>query len=366
MRVETLRSLLEQGHPITILDVRPEPERQDWAIPNSLFFPGLYEAVNQGNEQALDAVALPTDQLIVVVCGAGKTSQHVAALLRARGYQAESLEGGMRAWSFAWNVARTVLADGTVLYQVRRVGKGCLSYLLVAGGKALIIDPAIDAAVFAQLAAAEGAQIIGVAETHLHADHLSRAPQLVTRFGVPRYLGVSTRAHFPVIPLDDGATITIGPTTLRVLATPGHTWESISFWHPAGAVFTGDTLFLEGIGRVDLEAHSDEALHRAQALVRSLQRLQALPAETLVFPGHTAQPPRFDGQPLCASLGTLREHLPLLQVEPSALVDHLLAHQPEPPAHFAEIVALNLAGAAIDDPEQLATLEAGANRCAVR
>gem|GEM_PF-4309900 len=89
-------------------------------------------------------------------------------------------------------------------------------------------------------------------------------------------------------------------------------------------------------------------------------------AETLVFPGHTAQPPRFDGQPLCASLGILRERLPLLQVEPSALVDHLLAHQPEPPAHFAEIVALNLAGAAIDDPEQLATLEAGANRCAVR
>ncbi|MBX6753703.1 MAG: hypothetical protein IRY86_05710, partial [Thermorudis peleae] len=112
MRVETLRSLLEQGHPITILDVRPEPERQDWAIPNSLFFPGLYEAVNQGNEQALDAVALPTDQLIVVVCGAGKTSQRVAALLRARGYQAESLEGGMRAWSFAWSVARTVLAGG--------------------------------------------------------------------------------------------------------------------------------------------------------------------------------------------------------------------------------------------------------------
>jgi rhodanese-related sulfurtransferase len=40
MRVDTLRSLLEQGHPITILDVRPEPERQDWAIPNSLFSPG--------------------------------------------------------------------------------------------------------------------------------------------------------------------------------------------------------------------------------------------------------------------------------------------------------------------------------------
>ena len=71
-------------------------------------------------------------------------------------------------------------------------------------------------------------------------------------------------------------------------------------------LFTGDTLFLAAVGRPDLEASADEARARARLLYRSLQRLAALPGETLVLPGHTSSPVAFDGEPI---VGTLAEVL---------------------------------------------------------
>src|SRR5437867_12671085 len=106
---ERLRELLEQGAPVTVLDVRPASERAEWAIPGSLHV-DAYEALRRNDQSALADVALPAGTPVVTVCGRGKTSRLAAEWLVARGLSARSLEGGMRAWSLAWNTADVPVA----------------------------------------------------------------------------------------------------------------------------------------------------------------------------------------------------------------------------------------------------------------
>src|SRR6266699_2664120 len=181
--VETLRAWLEEGHPVTLLDVRPPIEYAEWSIPGSLHV-DAYEALKAHDPEALAGVTLPTDRPVVTVCGAGKTSQIAAGQLAARGLQVFSLEGGMKAWSLAWNTAEVPLEDHSVrVIQVRRTGKGCPSYLMGTGEEALVIDASLDPQVYLGLARRHGWHIRFALDTHLHADHLSRSRQLAQSLG---------------------------------------------------------------------------------------------------------------------------------------------------------------------------------------
>src|SRR5512145_766054 len=99
---ETLRSWLEAGKPVTLLDVRSAADRATWAIPGSLHV-DAYAALKAHNPHALDGVALPTDEPVVTICNVGHVSHIASEQLQARGVEAHSLEGGMRAWSLSWN-----------------------------------------------------------------------------------------------------------------------------------------------------------------------------------------------------------------------------------------------------------------------
>jgi glyoxylase-like metal-dependent hydrolase (beta-lactamase superfamily II) len=364
--VATLRAWLEAGRPVTVLDVRPAADRDDWAIPGSRHA-DAYEALKAGDPAALAGLDLPTDRPVVTVCGAGKVSLVAAGQLRARGLDAVSLAGGMRAWSLAWNRAEVALpASQARVIQVRRTGKGCLSYLIGAGGEAAVIDPSLEPEVYLALAHARDWRIAHVLETHLHADHLSRARALAGLAGATLHLPARAagRAAFPFAPVGDGDALAIGAARLVALHTPGHTPESTCYLLDDGAaLFTGDTLFLAGVGRPDLHADPIAARARAHMLFDSLRRLLALPPRALVLPGHTSQPVAFDGAPLLATLGDVRARAALPRLPEAAFVDAILARLPAPPPNHERIIALNEAGRAPDDDPT--ALEAGANRCAV-
>jgi glyoxylase-like metal-dependent hydrolase (beta-lactamase superfamily II) len=361
--VDELRTLLDDHRPVTILDVRPVAERAEWAIPGSRHV-DAYEALKAGDPAALADVELPRDTPVITVCGAGKTSLVAAEHLRARGYDAVSLTGGMKAWSLAWNVAEVSLsASAATVLQIRRTGKGCLSYLIGARGEAAVVDPSLDPEIYVELARRQGWTIAHVLDTHVHADHLMRSRQLAAHTGATLHLPANDRVAYPFAPLRDGDTIQLGDATLRVLATPGHTPESATYLLDGAALFTGDTLFLNGVGRPDLEASPEEAQARAHALFRSLRHLLDLPAESVVLPGHTNNPVAFDGEALQATLADVRERVELVRAGEAEFVAALLSRiLPTPPNH-QRIVALNEAGEwPGGDPTEL---EAGANRCAV-
>lgn len=361
--VETLRAMMDEHQPVTVLDIRTVADRAEWAIPGSIHA-DAYDALSDGDPDALAAVDVPADRPVVTVCGAGKMSLVAAGQLRKRGYRATSLDGGMKAWSLAWNSAELSLpASEATLVQVRRTGKGCLSYLVASEGEVAVIDPSLDAGVYIQIAERRGWVIRHVLETHIHADHLMRSRDLAARTGATLHLPAQERVSFPYASLHDGACVCIGDVTLETHATPGHTPESMSYLLDGDALLTGDTLFLDGVGRPDLEASPDEARRRAHQLYQSLQRILALPPETLILPGHTNRPVEFDGRPLRATLGEVRERVGLLQVDEETFVTTLLDRLPATPPNHHRIVELNEAGEMPDgDP---AELEAGANRCAI-
>lgn len=358
---EELRRLLERGAEIALLDVRAAEDRKEWFIPGSVHR-DIYGLLQGADGRAMDGVSVPPGSPVVVVCNRGRTSMLVVELLRRHGIPAVSLRGGMQAWSLAWNLAEVSL-EGTSILQVRRTGKGCLSYLVASAEEAAVIDPSVEADVYLELAASRGWRITRVLDTHVHADHLSRARALAELTGAAVHLPEQKRVRFPFVPVRDGDNLAVGKAKLEVLSVPGHTFESACYLLDGRALFTGDTLFFDSVGRPDLAAGDQgEARERASSLYRSLGRIAALPGETVVLPGHTAQPVPFDRRPLMDRLAVVLERVELLRLSEGEFVEAILSRLPPPPANHLEIVRLNEEGRSVDDPT---LLEAGANRCAV-
>jgi glyoxylase-like metal-dependent hydrolase (beta-lactamase superfamily II) len=120
--------------------------------------------------------------------------------------------------------------------------------MVASGGDAAVIDPSVTSDVYLDIARQGGWSIRYVLETHLHADHLSRARDLAQVTGAVLLLPPQDRARFAFTSIADGQRVRLGDATLRAIHTPGHTNESTSYVLNDAAVFTGDTLFTNGVG----------------------------------------------------------------------------------------------------------------------
>jgi len=165
-------------------------------------------------------------------------------------------------------------------------------------GEGLVIDPAADIERILSEAAAAGISIRYIVNTHGHVDHTSGNATMKDRTGAEIVIHkgdadmlVSTPSAVlrmfgakPSPPADrtvqDGEDITVGKIVLNVLHTPGHSPGGMSLYTP-GYVFTGDTLFVEGLGRTDLPGGSWDTMYESIT-----KRLLTLPDETVVLPGH--------------------------------------------------------------------------------
>lgn len=149
-------------------------------------------------------------------------------------------------------------------------------------GRVFVVDPS-DASAVLQMLQRHNLSLTAILATHHHWDHVAGAADLQSKthcelIGVGRTLVPS-----PDRIAADADTLTMGDVTVHVLATPGHTQSSVCYYIPTpgsanGVVYTGDTLFVGGCGRL-LEGD-------ARTMWQSLQRLAALPADTLVYCGH--------------------------------------------------------------------------------
>jgi glyoxylase-like metal-dependent hydrolase (beta-lactamase superfamily II) len=226
-----------------------------------------------------------------------------------------------------------------------------------------VIDASVAPEVHLDLASSAGWKITNVLDTHLHADHLSRSRQLTELCGATLRLPEQRRVAYRFAAVRDGESIEIGDARLTATHTPGHTPESMCYLLDGKVLFTGDTLFLAGVGRPDLEATADGARLRAEQLHASLRKILSLPPETLILPGHVSHPVPFDGVPLYARLAEIRERVQSLHLPVSDFVTWILGRIPPTPPNHHQIVQLNEQGLWPEgDPTDL---EAGANRCAV-
>jgi hydroxyacylglutathione hydrolase len=164
---------------------------------------------------------------------------------------------------------------------------GCASYLIgdPSEGQAFLVDPAYAVEQYLEAAEDAGVRIVGVLETHTHADHVSGHGRLALERDVPVAVHRLAGPEFPFEPLEDGQELSVGSVEVRVIHTPGHRPEHCAFVVDGRLVLTGDSLFIGDIARPDLAI---EAREGAEGLFHSLQRLTQLPDAYEVFPGHVA------------------------------------------------------------------------------
>jgi len=381
-----LHAKIATGEAVSVLDVRDRDETGTWRIegPSVSFtqvpmmqFLGAEANGTVGKVTADAGLEGP----IVVVCGRGEASDHVATLLNEEGIEARNLAGGMDAWARLYTAvevaatgggdagsgARAGVEDGTTVIQYHRPSSGCLAYMVVSDGEAAVIDP-LRAFTDRYVAGAadRGASVVAAIDTHVHADHVSGVRALAAETGARKILPAGARDRglaFDAEMVADGDRIEVGEASIEAVAAPGHTTEMTAL-RLGNVLCSGDGLFLGSVARPDLE-RGDGARDLAETLYETLQELRALSRETVVAPGHV-EPAAIPGadDSHTATLGEVRDRLDLLSLDRAAFVDRILADVPPRPANYERIIETNLGRATVEDEEAF-ELELGPNNCAV-
>ena len=386
--VEALQDRLEAGEEFFVFDVRNEDEFAAWQIEGRRPLPTVnvpyYEMLEFDEfDDVVDSfkayleqswvAKLPRGQAILAVCAKGDTSEYVAEALRRLDFEAFNLAGGTAAWGDHYAVRPVVETEELAILQVSRPARGCLSYLVASGGRALVIDPLRHIDRYLEAARERDWKIELVLDTHGHADHISGGPALAAATGAPYHLHPYDGIHpIDVLParidyayLEDGQTFEIGHHRAEALHVPGHTLGNTAFLLDERYLFTGDSIFIESISRPDLGGHGDTwaPLHFA-----SLRRLLALPDDTLVLPGHFAGLAEAGADRLFAApLGELRRRndgLVMAAGGEEDFVAYILASLPKFPEEYVEIKRVN-AGLVVAKEAKASELELGKNICAL-
>lgn len=359
--VAELQKMFQDGKEVVVLDIRPQEQREEWQIANSVH-KNVYNGLVNGDKTVFDDTAFDKDTPIVTVCAGGKTSLIAAEILNGKGYNASSLQGGMKAWNYAWNTAE-IKDENVTIVQVRRVAKGCISYIIGSDNEAIIVDASLDPSVYLELAKKYGWTIKYVMDTHIHADYISRTIELVKATEATQLFTEGADVEYPFTPFKDGQSILFGESELKAIHTPGHTPESISYLINEKYLLTGDTLFTNGVGRPDLKADQKQAVQKANQLFASLEKIKALNGSTAVLPAHTSNAVAFDKELITDTVSNLFGKIELLKLSQAEFVEQTIKRIPATPPNYIQIATLNRSGSY--EGINPADLEAGANRCAV-
>jgi len=190
-----------------------------------------------------------------------------------------------------------------IKYSLGQLQANC--YLLVNDKNCLIIDPADDAPFILEEIQRKRLNLVGMLATHGHFDHIGAVGEIQLSFNIPLYIFKEdqflvdrveeTAKHFlgfkPVIlPIKNIKYLKIGnfpssprlrlASKFKIIKTPGHTpGGSCFYFKEENALFTGDTLFAEGVGRTDFSYCSKEDLEKSLAKIRKLK-------DVVIYPGH--------------------------------------------------------------------------------
>ncbi|WP_044956998.1 MBL fold metallo-hydrolase [Halarchaeum acidiphilum] len=347
-----------------VLDVRNEDAYEEWRIPTSTNLPIYDELLDHDFSTLADHLEdLPERQEIAVVCVGGLTSARAAEFLREEGFDAKSVDDGMNGWG---RVHREYDGAADDVIQIVRPGTGCVSYIVHDDGEAVVVDPSQYINQYLDVVDARGLKVVGVADTHAHADHISGARRLAGELDVPYYLHDEDAGDLnEVTELEGGDAIAIGERELDVHHTPGHTPGSISFAF-GDALLSGDTLFLRSVGRPDLEDSTEAAIRTAASeLFDSLDRLTDLDETTIVLPGHFSDE---STRPIATELGELRAETTnellsfVADDDEEAFVETIVESLSEEPANYNEIKQINWGKEQPGGDAE--ALELGPNNCA--
>ena len=232
------------------------------------------------------------------------------------------------------------------------------SYAVLNDEEIILIDPARDPQTYYDFANKHNAKIVGVIETHPHADFVSSHLEIHHTTRATIYVSQLLGADYPHQSFDQGDRIELGNISLEAINTPGHSPDSISILlvdkdGKEHALFTGDTLFIGDVGRPDLREDVGNIRDKKEELAKKLyhstrEKIMTLPDDVIVYPAHGAG--SLCGKNISTDLDSTigkekKENYALQEMSEESFVDLILADQPWVPKYFQYNVALNKAGA---------------------
>jgi glyoxylase-like metal-dependent hydrolase (beta-lactamase superfamily II)/rhodanese-related sulfurtransferase len=400
IKPDELKKKIDGKDDVFLLDVRTPQEYETWKLSYECHDGPILIPVDQLFSQLSEKlVEIPKDKEIITICAHGNRSMMAATMLNRLGYNVKSLQGGMSGWNSVYDVAQIPIADQETfrIWQVRRVSKGCMGYVVasIPDKTAIVIDPCREIyEAYMKLAEENGYQITKVIDTHQHADHVSGVTKLVKTlstganekvtafFSSGENYELESEGSNNVNFFKDGEEIELGSEVkLKALHTPGHTNGSMSFLinpmqrtpedntslEPSRPpyLFTGDTLFVDSVGRPDLR---DQANEFATQLYETFHhKIASLPDSTIILPAHfnTTSSSIKHKIPILATLSSLRKKLNGLTASKENFVNFVSGSIPPRPMNYKTILAINKKMLPYDEmlpPD----LEAGPNSCAIQ
>ena len=393
-----LKKKIDNHENVFILDVRTPQEYEAWKLSyenhqNPKLIPVDRLFMNDPNLLK----EIPKDQQIVTLCAHGNRSMMAARLLNQLGYNVKSVRGGMAGWNKVYDVAEVQVPIEAPfrIWQIRRISKGCMGYIVSSkeDKTAVVIDPSreiYDA--FVDVARENGLKLTKVVDTHQHADHVSgvaKLTKILSEGGNAEALACfssleeynSENTEIKINYLKDGDNLEVSPTiSLKVIHTPGHTNGSLSLLAQytnntdsnkatddkpqASYLFTGDTLFVDSVGRPDLR---EEAKKYASLLYQTYhQKIVYLPENNLILPAHfnATSIVLKHAEPISETIGSIKKKIKLLSMNEDEFVQNVTDTLPSRPMNYKTIIEINKRILPFDDM-QMPDLEAGPNACGV-
>ncbi|SFE08957.1 Glyoxylase, beta-lactamase superfamily II [Paenibacillus catalpae] len=370
LSAKEVAQLVLEGKELFIIDVRNETDFADWKIEGrSVEIINIpYFDLIDGVDPALDQI--PDGKPVLVVCAKEGSSIFVAEKIAEAGRSNVSyLEGGMKSWSeYLEPVKVADLTAGGELYQFVRIGKGCLSYVVLSEGEATIIDTSRMIDQYEVFLQSKGVKLVHTIDTHLHADHISGGRALAEKYGSTYHLPEKDAGEvtFYYEKLEEGKDITVGGERIIVhpIYSPGHTIGSTSFIIDNRYLLSGDILFIESIGRPDLAGLAEDWVGDLRETLYS--RYKNLSEDLIVLPAHFGKITELGEKGLVSGrLGDLYKQNPGLNItDEGEFRKTVTENLPPQPNAYQEIRQTNM-GKINPNEEEQREMEIGPNRCAV-
>jgi glyoxylase-like metal-dependent hydrolase (beta-lactamase superfamily II)/rhodanese-related sulfurtransferase len=374
---------MDSGENLYILDVRTPEEYKSWKISyDMLVEPSLVPLDKLSSAEQIRNI--PKDREVITVCSHGMRSKMAAEYLSQLGYNVKSIRGGMVAWNKVNDLALIPSSSDLNLkiWQIRRISKGCMTYLISYFNDAVVIDPPCSsAASIYEIAKKNNLRIKALIETHRHADHLSASMAIAKETGAILYISPLEEYEtkqtltngLEMTFLNDGLRIEISNGLyFDVIHTPGHTVGSMSFKLEAlpdvnehseriTFLFSGDTLFVDGIGRPDLHDKVDEF---SRTLFLTYKKLSSLPDNTIVLPSHYSKSMKHE-DPIFKTIGDIKADVRAFKMDEDEFISYVTSSIPPQPMNYKRILQLNK-DLLLCNRLHLDDLEAGPNSCGIQ
>ena len=219
--------------------------------------------------------------------------------------------------------------------QMIREDTGCCSYLAGSEKDFILVDPSIDVERFINSVQEEEGRIVGVIDTHVHADHVSGSREVKKLTRCPIFMYETSPVKFPFVPLSEKEFHLAG-LKVNVIHTPGHVYEHVSLLLDDKIVLTGDTLLVSDVGRVDLGRGDPNQLYDSL-----FGKLLALEDRIEVMPGHVGKA-HFVSADTSSTIGVERQTNPALQAKTrDEFLHYMTEGWPPKPAHHELHIKVN-------------------------